>query len=130
MTIRNRLKLTGLLPITLLLLLSSYFLVISYQNYVEANALKTILKNNALLTDVLIQTGKERGLTSLYLGSDKKSFSDPMRKQRSMLDASVKKLKKDLKIESKVYLPFLLIDKQELDSSKYTLLLKNINSSR
>ena len=125
MTIRNRLKLTGLVPITLLILLSSYFLVTSYQNYEKANALKTVLKNNALLNDVLIQTGKERGLTSLYLGSDKKSFSDPLHKQRNTLDRSVKKLKRDLKVESKAYLPFLLLDKQQLDSAKYNTLLRN-----
>lgn len=125
MTIKNRLKLTGLLPIALLILLSSYVLVTSYQNYEKANALKTVLKNNALLNDVLIQTGKERGLTALYLGSDKKSFSDPLHKQRGTLDRAVKKLKRDLKVESKVYLPFLLVDKQQLDSAKYNTLLRN-----
>ena len=126
MTIRNRLKLTGLLPITLFILLSSYFLVTSYQKYEKANALKTVLKNNALLNDVLIQTGKERGLTALYLGSGKKSFSDPLHKQRSTLDSSVEKLRKDLKVESKIYFPFLLIDKQQLDSTKYNILSENI----
>ncbi len=126
MTIRNRLKLTGLLPIALLILLSSYFLLFSYQKYEKADALKTVLKNNALLNDVLIQTGKERGLTALYMGSDKKSFSEPLHKQRNTLDASVKKLQKDIKIESKVYLPFLFIDKQQLDSARYNTLLKNI----
>ena len=126
MTIRNRLKLTGLVPIALLILLSSYFLLTSYQNYEKANTLKTILKNNALLNDVLVQAGKERGLTALYMGSDKKSFSDPLHKQRSALDASVKKLKKGIKVESKAYLPFLLIDKQQLDSAKYNTLLKNL----
>lgn len=126
MTIKNRLKLTGLLPIALLILLSSYFLVTSYQNYEKANGLKTVLKNNALLNDVLIQTGKERGLTALYLGSDKKSFSDPLQKQRGVLDKATKKLKGNLKVESKAYLPFLLIDKQQLDSVKYNTLLGNI----
>ncbi len=125
MTIKNRLKLTGLVPIALLISLSSYFLVTSYQNYEKANALKAVLNNNALLNDVLIQTGKERGLTALYLGSDKKSFSDPLHKQRGTLDKSVKKLKSGLKVESKVYLPFLLIDKQQLDSAKYNILLRN-----
>jgi len=68
MTIRNRLKITGLVPIVLLILLSSYFLFTSYQNYEKANAFKTVLKNNAVLNDMLVQIGKERGLTSLYMG--------------------------------------------------------------
>ncbi len=125
MTIRNRLKLTGLVPIALLILLSSYFLVTSYQNYEKANALKTVLTNNAVLNDVLIQTGKERGLTALYLGSDKKSFSDPLMKQRGALDKAVKELHSNLKIQSKVYLPFLINKKDNLDSAKYTTLLNS-----
>ncbi len=125
MTIRNRLKLTGLVPIALLILLSSYFLVTSYQNYEKANALKTVLKNNAVLNDVLIQTGKERGLTSLYLGSDKKSFSDPLMKQRAKLDAAIIKLKSGLSTESTVYLPFLIGEQDNLDTAKYNKLLAN-----
>ncbi len=125
MTIRNRLKVTGLIPIALLVLLSSYFLVTSYQNYEKANALKTVLKNNAVLNDMQIQIGKERGLTALYMGSDRKSFIDPLHKQRAVVDTSVKKLRRDLIIQTKVYLPFLLKDIQLLDAEKYKLLLKN-----
>ncbi len=126
MTIRNRLKLTGLLPITLLILLSSYFLILSYQNYEKAYALKTVLKNNALLNDVLVQTGKERGLTALYMGTDKKSFSGLLYQQRNTLDASMKKLQKNLEVESRARLPLLFIDRQQLDSTKYNTLLENI----
>jgi len=125
MTIRNRLKITGLVPIILLILLSSYFLVTSYQNYEKANALKTVLKNNAVLNNMLIQIGKERGLTALYMGSDRKSFIDPLHKQRAVVDTVVKKLRKNLTIQSKTYLPFLLDDAQLLDKAKYELLLKN-----
>ena len=126
MTIRNRLKLTGLLPIVLLILLSSYFLILSYQNYEKAYALKTVLKNNALLSDVLVQTGKERGLTALYMGTDKKSFSGLLYQQRNTLDASMKKLQKNLEVESRARLPLLFIDRQQLDSTKYNTLLENI----
>jgi len=120
MTIRNRLKVTGLIPIALLVLLSSYFLVTSYQNYEKANALKTVLKNNAVLNDMQIQIGKERGLTALYMGSDRKSFIDPLHKQRAVVDTSVKKLRRDLIIQTKVYLPFLLKDIQLLDAPRPT----------
>ena len=125
MTIRNRLKVTGLIPIALLVLLSSYFLVTSYQNYEKANALKTVLKNNAVLNDMQVQIGKERGLTALYMGSDRKSFVDPLHKQRAVVDSTAKKLHRDLVIQTKVYLPFLLKEIQLLDSAKYKLLLKN-----
>ena len=125
MTIRNRLKLIGLVPILLLFLLSSYLLVTSYQNYEKANALKTVLNNNAVLNDVLVQTGKERGLTALYMGSDRKNFAEPLKKQRAALDKAVQILQSDLQIETKAYLPFLLKNPHLLDSDKYTKLLIN-----
>ncbi len=125
MTIRNRLKLTGLVPISLLIMLSSYFLVTSYQNFEKANSLNTVLENNAVLSDVLIQTGKERGLTALYLGSDKKSFFGPLKKQRISLDKAVKKLQENLKVHSVAYLPFLLKNTDNLDAEKYNKLLTN-----
>ncbi|MEA3491872.1 MAG: ATP-binding protein [Campylobacterota bacterium] len=128
MTIRNRLKLTGLVPITLLILLSSYFLFVSYQNYEKAHALKVVLNNNAILNDLLIQTGKERGLTSLYMGSGRKSFAEPLKNQRKNLDASIEKLQQNLVVETKAYLPFLLMNIQLLDSAKYNKLLDNTKS--
>jgi len=108
MTIRNRLKLIGLVPITLLILLSSYFFVTSYVNYEKANALKTTLINNGALDKALMNIGKERGLTALYLGSDKKEYADVLRKQRNALDESFENLKYEVITENKVYLPFLL----------------------
>ncbi len=108
MTIRNRLKLIGLVPITLLILLSSYFFVTSYVNYEKANALKTTLINNGALDKALINIGKESGLTALYLGSDKKEYSDALIKQREMLDESFENLKYEVITEDKVYLPFLV----------------------
>jgi len=126
MTIRNRLKLTGLVPIILLILLSSYFLFTSYQNYEKGKALKTVLKNNSILNDLLIQIGKERGLTALYMGSNHKSFQDPLTKQRTILDRSVKKLQDKLITESKPYIPILLSHIKLLDSEQYKNLLQNI----
>ncbi len=125
MTIRKRLKITGIVPIVLLLLLSSYFLITSYQNYEKANALKTVLNNNALLNEMLVQTGKERGLTSLYLGSDKKSFSQPLQNERKALDESIAKLQKNLQTQSNPLFSFIIDKNQLLDASKYNELLEN-----
>ena len=108
MTIRNRLKLIGLVPITLLILLSSYFFVTSYVNYEKANILKTTLINNGALDKALIDIGKESGLTALYLGTDKKEYADALIKQRETLDESFENLKYEVITENKVYLPFLV----------------------
>ena len=128
MTIRNRLKLIGLVPITLLILLSSYFFVTSYINFEKANALKTTLKNNALLDKALIGIGKERGLTSLYLGSDKKEFQTPVLKQRKALDEKLNALKSGLVTQDTSYLPFLLDtfgQKSKVQTNMYQTLLAN-----
>jgi len=131
MTIRNRLKLIGLVPITLLILLSSYFFVTSYVNYEKANALKTTLKNNALLDKTLINIGKERGLTALYIGSDKKEFKSPVQQQRKMLDKSFSNLKSGLITEDASYLPFLLDflgEKSKIQTNMYQKLLSNAST--
>ena len=131
MTIRNRLKLIGLVPITLLILLSSYFFVTSYVNFEKANALKTTLKNNALLDKTLVEIGKERGLTALYIGSDKKEFKESVLKQRAALDKVVKRLNAGLITKDTSYLPFLLNalgESSKIQGNMYQNLLKNTSA--
>ena len=129
MTIRNRLKLIGLVPILLLILLSSYFFITSYLNFEKANTLKTSLLNNANLSHSLTQIGKERGLTALYMGSDRKEFSDTLNKQRKNTDASLQTLKKKLLVKDTSYIPLLpelLGENTQLDKAKYQTLLTNL----
>ncbi len=118
----------GIVPITLLILLSSYFFVTSYINYEKANALKKTLQNNAILDETLVAIGKERGLTSLYLGSNKTEFSSSMMKQRKSLDSIIKKLQEKLVTKDNTYLPFLLkaLNKdKEVSTDMYQSLSKN-----
>jgi len=131
MTIRNRLKLIGLVPITMLILLSSYFFINSYVNFEKANALKTTLQNNALLAKALVSIGKERGLTSLYMGSDQKEFSVPLLKQREALDSTYKALQSKLQTQSTVYFPQLLAllgQESQIGQINYNTLLRNLKS--
>jgi signal transduction histidine kinase/DNA-binding response OmpR family regulator len=128
MTIRNRLKLIALVPIILLLLLSSYFFVTSYINYEKARALKTALSNNAYLSKTLSEVGKERGLTALYMGSDRKAYGDLLKKQRTATDKSVKQLQAHIITDNGNIIPFLpkmLGENTELDKHQYQRLLKN-----
>ena len=129
MTIRNRLKMVGVVPITFLILLSGYFFVTSYVNYEKANALKTILNNNASLSKSLVQIGKERGLTSLYLGSDGKEFANSLTNQRAITDKSLGQLKQNLVFKDTAFAPVLLKllgEKTYINDAKYTGLLKNL----
>jgi len=129
MTIRNRLKLVAMVPIVLLLLLSGYFFITSYLNFEKANSLERILKNNAVLSNSLTSIGKERGLSALHIGSDRKSFIQPLKKQRQETDASFAQLKSSLETTEKSYLPFLseiIGETTLLDTLKYQKLLGNL----
>jgi len=129
MTIRNRLKLIALVPILLLLLLSSYFFVTSYINYEKAQALKTALSNNAYLSKSLAHVGKERGLTALYMGSDRKAYGDLLKKQRTATDKSLKQLRSHIVTDNGNFIPFLpklLGENTELDKQQYQRLLNNL----
>jgi signal transduction histidine kinase/DNA-binding response OmpR family regulator len=129
MTIRNRLKLLGLVPITLLLLLASYFFITSYANFEKANALKLTLSNNAKLDSLLGQLGKERGLSSLYLGSEQKDFKEVLDKQRTKTDQAIAGLKLEPISNDNAYLPFIagLINKDlSKDLMNYTQMSKNL----
>ncbi len=130
MTIRNRLKMVGIVPIMFLILLSGYFFVTSYLNFEKANALKTILNNNAQLSNTLVQIGKERGLTSLYLGSGGKEFSESLIKQRKNTDETFKSLKEKLVFKDTSYIPALLKllgQSDSIDTAQYNKLLINLN---
>ena len=129
MTIRTRLKMVGVVPIMFLILLSGYFFVTSYVNYEKANALKTILNNNASLSKSLVQIGKERGLTSLYLGSDGKEFSDLLKKQRTETDSAFATLKQSLVYKDTGFSPALLKllgEEDYINDAKYNTLLNNL----
>ncbi len=129
MTIRTRLKMVGIVPIMFLILLSGYFFVTSYLNYEKANALQTILNNNASLSKALVHIGKERGLTSLYLGSDGKEFGETLKKERENTDRSFAVLKQKLVYKNTSFMPLLLKllgEKDYIDDVKYTTLLNNL----
>jgi len=116
-------------PVVLLILLSGYFFITSYLNFEKANALKTALNNNVHLNNALMQVSKERGLTSLYMGSDEKMFLSPLKKQRVNTDKAFQSLKEKLVTDNTSYIPQLLVllkAEKNLDKEKYIELLGNL----
>jgi len=90
MQIHNRLKLISMLPIVLLFVISSYFLYLSYSKYYQANELKDIIKNNKYLNIVLTEIGKERGVTSKFIGSNGNlDIKQELQLQRQKTDRAV-----------------------------------------
>ena len=129
MTIRSKLKLAGLVPVALLILLAGSFFITSYLNFEKANALKNTLKNNAKLAETLSHVGKERGLSALYIGSGQKEFSNLLKNQRKALDLSIETLKRDLIVENTNYFPMIMnfFDKEKpLDRLRYQALFSSI----
>lgn len=129
MTIRNKLKLAGLVPIVILILLAGSFFVTSYLNFENANALKTTLKNNAKLAEMLSEVGKERGLSGLYIGNRQKEFFDLLKNQREAFDTSFEELKNSLIVENKIYFPAIVNffnKERQFGQSAYKALLLDI----
>ena len=97
MQIHNRLKLISMLPIVLLFVISSYFLYLSYSKYYQANELKDIIKNNTYLNVVLTEIGKERGLTSTFIGSNNNAqVKNELQRQRVITDNAIARAKKSM----------------------------------
>ena len=111
MTIHNRLKLIGLLPIILLIILSSYFLLTSYSNLEKAQTLKIILTNNANFSSLLAEIGKERGFTSMYISSNKQEFTNALQKQRKSTDMALISAREDIIEKHTSYIPLSKINK-------------------
>jgi len=99
MTIQNKLKLIGLLPITLLIVVTSYFFIDSYRNFTRAGDLETIVSNNKYVTKALVEVGKERSVAALYLGSSRKKYAKPLTLQMQETDKAFASLKAHLNMD-------------------------------
>ncbi len=122
MTIRNRLTLIALVPILLLISLSSYFFITSYINFEKASNLKNLLNNNANLSKSLTQVGKERGLSSLYIGNKAPEIIDLLNKQRKNTDLALRNLRENLIPGDTSHIPFLyniLTEYMNLEKTNY-----------
>ncbi|SHO80496.1 BarA sensory histidine kinase (= VarS = GacS) [hydrothermal vent metagenome] len=89
MTIKGRLKLIGFIPISLLFILSGYFVITTGVKYYESISLENVIEKNRFLDEVLLDLGKERGYTSLYLASNKKDFLEELENQRAKSNSSI-----------------------------------------
>ncbi|WP_456430403.1 ATP-binding protein [Nitratifractor sp.] len=123
MKITNKLRVMGLIPSGILLIAAAYFLIISFQNVERARAFRTTLDNNRLIGNVLFEVGKERGLSSLYIASDKAAYYELLKKQRQKTDRVIQTLKNGL--IKQINLPFE--SGKMMDSDAYTEMLQSLN---
>ncbi|NOZ90536.1 MAG: response regulator [Epsilonproteobacteria bacterium] len=132
MQMDNRLKLISMFPIVLLFIISSYFLYLSYSQYYKASELKDIIKNNVYLNEVLTQVGKERGLSSSYLGSNSDLHAkEELLRQRVLTDKAIQKAKKMMiPINHHSYFSALYNSKIDYDNQTIFYHFKQLDSIR
>jgi len=128
MKITNKLKLIGIIPSIVLLMAALYFFYTAYLSYEKAGALKTTLQNNRYLEKALIELGKERGISALYLVSGEKDYLKLLEKQREKADKAVEKLRLNLVTEHKTYLDIFGGDIRQtnLDTHSYRVMLDQL----
>ena len=118
MNIRSKLKIIAIVPAGILLVLSSYFFYNSYLQMERAKAFSDALNNNQYIEKSLVELGKERGISALYLATGKKDLLALLNKQRKKTDATVSALKSHLRTSGSTFLgSYLPVEK--LDSSLY-----------
>jgi len=100
MKIKSKLKLITILPTLILLVATAYLFYDTYINYEKMKAYKVVAKNNKLLSNVLVEVGRERGITALYLASNKKSYKELLLNQYKKTDESIKNLKNNIILDS------------------------------
>lgn len=100
--IRSKLKLISLIPILLLLGFASYFLYQSSTNYIKGQTFSEKMAYSSILNDLATQLAKERGMTSIYIGSHGKMVKDSLHNQREKVDKRVKALKEYFVLHPKI----------------------------
>ncbi len=86
----SSLKLISFFPLVLLLLLSSYFMYLSYLQYQDTQMFQKRLESNKILKNLSINLAKERGLSATYYGSKGKLAKDALKKQRKLTNNAIR----------------------------------------
>jgi len=96
MKIKNKLRIATFLP-TLILLLTSLFLFYeTYINYIKIKNYKKIASYNKALNKALVEIGRERGIASLYLTSNKTLFKELLSSQFKKSNKAIEDFKNQL----------------------------------
>ncbi len=128
MSINNRLRLIGLVPILLLLAISAYLLLNSYRDYERARVTKNTLENNKLISETIDKLSQERDANILFRTMPQDSSKKMLKEQENETNAAIAKLKKDIKKMGQPLLPIVLNLLGETDDLQSATYMKAINS--
>ncbi len=134
MKIKNKLKVITIVPTLILILASAFLFYETYINYLKVQNYKKIANYNRALNKVLIEIGRERGIASLYITSNKTLFKELLSSQYQKSNKAIQNFKKELNFDK----PFITKDiitgeSIDIDNSIYKKLLQkleNISKSR
>ncbi len=129
MKIKSKLKLITLLPAIILVAAATFLFYQTYINYEKAKAYKVITNNNQYLDKVLVELGRERGISALYLASGKSSYKELLQKQYQRTNAAINNYKNHLitKNNSLLTKDFIFNEPINIDSQAYKALNRNLN---
>jgi len=92
LSLKNRLRLIGLLPIIILFSMTSYYVYNSFMAYKAAHGLQDKLEQNTYLNDIVTNVARERGMSAMYLGSEAAANTlKSLHEQRKVVDDKVLK---------------------------------------
>ncbi len=86
MKIINKFRISAITPSFLLMAVSLLLIYEAYIGYIKGSSLKLVTENSIKLNQLMIEIGKERGLSSLYLSSNSDSVKSALQKQREKTD--------------------------------------------
>ena len=129
MKIKNKLKLITIVPTLILVAAATYLFYNTYISYEKTKAYKIVTKNNKSLNKLLLELGRERGLTALYLASNKASYEELLKQQYKKTNLAIKEYKNSVIIENSTILPkdYLFGDTINVDKNLYIKLNKQLN---
>lgn len=124
MKIKNKLKLITLLPTFILVAAATYLFYNTYINYEKVRAYKIITNNNRYLDNLLVELGRERSISALYLASKKRAYKELLEKQYAKTDRAITLYKNNLFSSNDTYLPkdYLFNETINVDTKKYNIL--------
>lgn len=128
MKIKNKIKLITILPTLILLIATAYLFYDTYINYEKIKSYKIIAKNNKLLSKALLEIGRERGITALYLASNKQSYKELLLNQYKKSDNAIKELRKKLVSENNTFISkdYIFNETINVDKASYIKLLTKL----
>ncbi|MDK9692950.1 MAG: nitrate- and nitrite sensing domain-containing protein [Sulfurimonas sp.] len=92
LSLKNRLRLIGLLPIVILFSMTSYYVYSSFMAYKVAQGLQDKLELNTHLNEIVTNIARERGMSAMYIGSEAAANTlKSLHEQRKIVDDKVLK---------------------------------------